>query len=175
MTPELISNAAKIRLAAFDVDGVLTDGGVILGNNGEELKQFNIKDGLGIRLLQRDGIEVALITGRQSELVRRRAAELGIQHVIQGREDKLVALRELAESRGLRLDECSYMGDDLPDLSAISAVGVGACPADAVTEVMTRAAWSSARAGGRGAVRDFCEFLLRARGDWDAVVWEYRQ
>jgi 3-deoxy-D-manno-octulosonate 8-phosphate phosphatase (KDO 8-P phosphatase) len=175
MTPELIANAAKIRLAAFDVDGVLTDGGVIHGNTGEELKQFNIKDGLGIRLLQRDGIEVALITGRQSELVRRRAAELGIQHVVQGREDKLVALRELAAERGLSLDQCSYMGDDLPDLSAIVAVGVGACPADAVTEVMTRADWSSPRPGGRGAVRDFCEFLLRARGDWDAVVWEYRQ
>lgn len=175
MTPELITRAAKIRLVALDVDGVLTDGGIIHSNSGDEEKTFNIKDGLGIKFLQRDGIEVALISGRETEAVRRRAQELGIEHVIQGREDKRIALEELAKSRGLTLDECAYMGDDLPDLSAIVAAGVGACPADAVSEVLSKADWRSSHAGGTGAVRDFVEFLLRARGDWDAVVWEYQQ
>lgn len=173
MDKDLIARAARIRLVAFDVDGVLTGGEVFYGNAGEELKAFNTKDGLGIKLLQQNSIEVALITGRNSEIVARRASELGIDILIQGRDDKLAALKEVVSSREMSLDECAYMGDDLPDLGAILASGVGACPADAVPDVMARADWSARLPGGRGAAREFCEFLLRARSDWDAVIWEY--
>ena len=131
---ELEQKAAAVKLLALDVDGVLTDGRIYYGNRGEELKAFNIKDGLGIKLLQRSGVQVAIITGRQSEIVARRARELGIDAVVQGREDKLVALRELCGQLQLGLEQCAYMGDDLPDLGAIAAAapmprpGVRAAP-----------------------------------------------
>jgi 3-deoxy-D-manno-octulosonate 8-phosphate phosphatase (KDO 8-P phosphatase) len=173
MDKEIIARAAQIRLVAFDVDGVMSDGRITYSSGGGELKSFNIKDGLGIKLLQGDNIEVAIITGRESKAVSKRANELGIKTVIQGRSDKLKALTELTKKRKLSLEECAYMGDDLPDLSAIMAAGIGACPADAVAEVASRADWTSRCNGGSGAVREFCEFILRARGDWAAVVWEY--
>lgn len=156
----------RIRLLALDVDGVLTDGRVIYGSDGSELKAFNIKDGLGLKLLQRGGIEVALITGRESRIVARRAAELGIEEVIQGREDKLVALRELCARRTLELAQCAYMGDDLPDLAAIQAAGLGLTVADAVAAVRAQADWCSTAAGGAGAVREACEWLLQLQGSW---------
>lgn len=170
---DLIARAARIRLVAFDVDGVLTSGEIIYGNAGEELKAFNTRDGLGIKLLQQNSIEVAIITGRSSEIVARRARELGVDLLIQGRDDKRTALEEVVATRNMSLAECAYMGDDLPDLGAIMAAGVGACPADASPDVMARADWSARLQGGRGAAREFCEFLLRARSDWDAVIWEY--
>ena len=128
---EVTSKAKAIRLLALDVDGVLTDGRIYYGNNGEELKSFSIKDGLGIKLLQRDGVEVVLITGRSSAIVARRASELGIEDVIQGREDKLTALQEVCAARKLEPGQCAYMGDDLPDLAAVCAAGIGMAPADA--------------------------------------------
>ena len=158
------SRAASIRLLALDVDGVLTDGRIYYGNQGEELKAFNIKDGLGIKLLQDAGVKVAIITGRQSEIVARRARELGIEDVVQGREDKLTALRELCERQGLALEACAYMGDDLPDLGAINACGLGLTVADAARAVATAADWQSRLGGGAGAVREACEFILDARG-----------
>lgn len=161
MTP---AAAREIRLLALDVDGVLTDGRITYGSNGEELKSFNIKDGLGIKLAQRAGIEVAIITGRSSPMVERRAAELGIGTIIQGREDKLLALRELCESRQLTLTQCAYMGDDLPDLAAVRAAGVGMTVADANAAVQQSADWQSSLNGGAGAVREACEALLEARG-----------
>jgi 3-deoxy-D-manno-octulosonate 8-phosphate phosphatase (KDO 8-P phosphatase) len=156
--------ALQIRLLALDVDGVLTDGRITYGSNGEELKSFNIKDGLGIKLAQRAGIEVAIITGRSSSMVERRAAELGIGTIIQGREDKLLALRELCEARQLELTECAYMGDDLPDLAAVRAAGIGMTVADASAAVQASADWQSSFNGGAGAVREACEALLEARG-----------
>jgi 3-deoxy-D-manno-octulosonate 8-phosphate phosphatase (KDO 8-P phosphatase) len=156
--------ALQIRLLALDVDGVLTDGRITYGSNGEELKSFNIKDGLGIKLAQRAGIEVAIITGRSSPMVERRAAELGISTIIQGREDKLLALRELCEARQLALCECAYMGDDLPDLAAVRAAGIGMTVADASAAVQESADWQSSLNGGAGAVREACEALLDARG-----------
>jgi len=164
MNDDLEATAAGIKLLALDVDGVLTDGSIYYGNSGEELKAFNIKDGLGIKLLQRAGVTVAIITGRSSDLLKRRASELGIDAVIQGREDKLTALRELTAELDIALGECAYIGDDLPDLSAIRAAGVGMTVADANATVAAHADWQSASAGGRGAVREACEYLLRARG-----------
>jgi 3-deoxy-D-manno-octulosonate 8-phosphate phosphatase (KDO 8-P phosphatase) len=156
--------ARRIRLLALDVDGVLTDGSVTYSSAGEELKSFNIKDGVGIKLLQRAGIEVAIITGRSSPMVERRAQELGIGTILQGREDKLTALRELCAERSLTLEECAYMGDDLPDLAAIRAAGVGLTVAAAVVAVSDAADWCASRDGGAGAVREACEALLEARG-----------
>lgn len=171
---DLAARAAPVRLLALDVDGVLTDGGIYYGNNGEELKRFNIKDGLGIKLLQRCGIEVAIITGRSSALVQRRAAELGIEAVIQGREDKRVALNELRELRELAPENLAYMGDDLPDLGAILAAGLGLAPADAVEPVREAADWVAPSAGGSGAVRDAAQFLLEARGQLQDLLESYR-
>ena len=156
--------ALPIKLLALDVDGVLTDGRIYYGNNGEELKAFNIKDGLGIKLLQRAGVTVAIITGRESAIVTRRATELGISNVIQGREDKRQALEELCKRLGLSLDECAYMGDDLPDLGAINSVGLGMGVADAAGPVREAAHWCSSLCGGAGAVREACEFILQAKG-----------
>lgn len=165
--------AARVRLLALDVDGVLTDGRIYYGNSGEELKAFDIKDGLGIKLLQNAGVKVAIITGRNSDIVARRAKELGIEDVIQGREDKRVALHELSERSGIALEDCAYMGDDLPDLGAIKAAGLGMTVADAGAEVSAAADWCSSRDGGHGAVREACAFILAARGDWAILEAEY--
>lgn len=158
--------ARRVRLLVLDVDGVLTDGRLLYGNTGEELKAFNIRDGLGIKLLQRAGIDVAIITGRHADSVRRRARELGIEHVILGREDKRLALEELCVELGLTADACAYMGDDLPDVGAIRAAGCGLTVAGACTAAAQAAQWQSRCAGGEGAVREACEALLVARGDW---------
>lgn len=153
----------KIKLLALDVDGVMTDGSVTYSSDGSEHKTFNIKDGVGIKRVQAAGIEVAIITGRESAMVSRRAAELGISHIIQGREDKGIALRELSASLDLSADECAYMGDDLPDLSAIAIASISACPADAVSEVKAASTVVMEAAGGSGCVREFCDFLLEAQ------------
>ncbi|EAQ98999.1 KdsC family phosphatase [Congregibacter litoralis] len=163
------ATARSIKLLALDVDGVLTDGRITYGNDGEELKSFNIKDGLGIKLLQGAGVEVAIITGRQSHIVDRRARELGIETIIQGREDKLSALKELSEARRLKLSECAYMGDDLPDLGAVRAAGLGLTVADASDALLKAADWQSKQPGGHGAVREACETLLSARGQLHAA------
>ena len=171
--PLLTARARRIRLLALDVDGVLTDGSIHYANGGEELKSFSILDGLGIKLLRRAGIQVAIITGRKSAIVQRRAAELDIDHCVQGREDKLVALQEILRLTGIALEETAYIGDDLPDLGAILAVGMGLTVANASAEVAARAVWQSSRNGGDGAVREACEMLIRARGGWDAVIAGY--
>ena len=172
--PAVIERAASIQLLALDVDGVLTDGILYYGNAGEELKAFNIKDGLGIKLLQRAGVAVAIITGRSSQIVQRRAAELGITEIIQGREDKRQALEELCAKLHLSPSDCAYMGDDLPDLAAIAAAGVGMTVADAAAAVARVADWQSTAKGGAGAVREACEFILDARGQREALEASYR-
>ena len=151
---------AGIRLLVMDVDGVMTDGKIIYTSDGQEIKSFNIKDGLGIKRAQASGIETAIITGRTSPMVERRALELGIAHLVQGREDKLAALSDLLDQINLSLDQVAYIGDDLPDLTAIESVKLGACPADAATEVKSRANWVSTRAGGNGCVRELCDLLV---------------
>ena len=165
VTAHASERAARVRMLVLDVDGVLTDGRIYYGNAGEELKAFNIKDGLGIKLLQRAGLEVAIVTGRNSAIVARRAAELGIEQVVQGREDKRQALLELCARCGLEAVDCAYMGDDLPDLGAINTAGLGMTVADGAGVVREAAQWCSARPGGAGAVREACEFILEARGE----------
>lgn len=165
--------ASQLKLIALDVDGVMTSGNVTYASDGNEYKSFCIKDGLGIKLLQRAGLRVAIVTGRQSCMVERRAAELGITDLIQGREDKLAALSELTQKLGLTLGDVAYMGDDLPDLAAIQACGHGACPADAVSLVIQNADWVGKKAGGQGAVREWAEALLEARGDWSELQKTY--
>ncbi|QFU74953.1 HAD-IIIA family hydrolase [Halioglobus maricola] len=165
--------AQSLKLLALDVDGILTDGRIYYGNNGEELKSFNIKDGLGIKLLQQGGVDIALITGRSSDIVARRARELGINDVIQGREDKLTALKSLCQDKGITLAECAYMGDDLPDLAAVRAAGLGLTVSDAALPVRNAADWISELAGGQGAVRQACEMILTLRGTLDSLQADF--
>ena len=162
--------AEKVRLLVLDVDGVLTDGSIYYSNNGDELKAFNIQDGLGIKLLQGANIEVAIITGRSSSLLSRRSKELGIQRVIQGREDKLTALNELLADSTYTFDDIAYMGDDLPDLAVIRRVGLGMTVANASPTVIEHAHWQAKRDGGRGAVREAAEFILRAQGKLEQAI-----
>ncbi|MBK6961908.1 MAG: HAD-IIIA family hydrolase [Gammaproteobacteria bacterium] len=171
---DAVAAARRIRLAVFDVDGVLTDGKLFYGADGGEYKAFHVRDGLGIKLLQRAGMQVAIITGRNSPSVTRRATELGINHLIQGREDKLEALRELLATHfpewGEDLAGVAYMGDDLPDLAAICAVGLGMTVADACPAVLDKARWRTTRPGGAGAAREAAEFILRAQQRFDLLL-----
>lgn len=165
--------AADIKLVVFDIDGVMTDGKLYFTSLGDEIKAFNVKDGLGIKWLQDSGIQTAVITGRSSELVKKRVTDLGINHLQQGREDKIVALKELLGSLDITPDKVAYMGDDLPDLAAIRFVGLGATVADALPIVAEHAQWQSHFNGGEGAVREFCEFILSCQGKLNALHTGY--
>jgi 3-deoxy-D-manno-octulosonate 8-phosphate phosphatase (KDO 8-P phosphatase) len=167
--------ANSIKLLVLDVDGVLSDGRLHYGNSGEEIKAFYTPDGLGIKMAQKAGITVAIITGRKSAIVDRRASELGILHLVQGREDKLVALQELTGKLKVDLAAVAYMGDDLPDLAAIQAAGLGMTVADGDAFVAQHADWRSQRRGGRGAVREACEFILQAQDKLAAARAEFLQ
>jgi len=160
-------------LLALDVDGVLTNGQVILGNNGQEFKAFNIRDGLGIKLAQEAGIVVAIITGRTSEVVERRAAELGITEIYQGIGEKLPVLHNLIEKYGLSMTQVAYIGDDLNDLPIIKSVGFGATVADGAEEVKKHAVYVSPLKGGKGAVREVLEFILKSQAKWDKLIAKY--
>ncbi|MFH1765791.1 MAG: HAD hydrolase family protein [Gemmatimonadota bacterium] len=168
----------KIELVVFDVDGVLTDGGVYMGAlpGGEslEMKRFDIRDGLGIKLLQWAGIEVAVVSGRVSQATAIRARELGIVECHQdGGAQKIRTIKGILERMELDWDQVAMLGDDLPDLAVLRKIGVPAVVADATPEVRGVALWQGKCPGGRGAVREFCEAILRARGDWDALVEDY--
>ena len=162
--------AATVRLLALDVDGVLTDGRLYYSNEGDEIKAFCIKDGLGIKLLQESGVKVAIITGRRSQIVERRAGELGIEDIVQGREDKYDALLELCSRLDLTPQDCAYMGDDLPDLGAVKGCGLGMTVADGALQLREAADWVSTLPGGAGAVREACEHILEARGALAAAL-----
>ncbi len=165
--------AMQIKLAVFDIDGVMTDGRLYFTDDGTEMKAFNVKDGLGIKWLQKSGIETAIITGRTSRLVIKRASDLGIPHLIQGREDKIIALKELLESLNIPREGVAYMGDDMPDLGAIAFAGFGATVADANPLIKEQADWVSAEKGGQGAVREFCEYILQAQNRLEPILAEY--
>ncbi len=165
--------AQAIRLVVLDVDGVLSDGRLYYSEDGGELKAFHIRDGLGIKLLQRNAIQVAIITGRSSQLLARRAQELGIGIVIQGRDDKLAALQELLTDHPHPLEQVAYMGDDLQDLRAIRAVGLGMTVADAHPVVAQHALWQATRPGGGGAVREAAEFILQAQNRLAPTIADY--
>ena len=170
----VIKAAQKIKLILLDVDGVLTDGRLYYGNNGEELKAFDIQDGLGIKLLQKGDIEVGIITGRRSKLLTRRTEELGIELVVQGREDKLTALNEILEGRAIDLEEIAFVGDDLPDLAVIRRVGLGITPANGNHIVASQALWQTKKGGGQGAVREVAELILNAQGKLEALLAPYQ-
>ena len=158
--------AKKIKLVCLDVDGVLTDGSIIISGQGELFKQFYVRDGLGIKFLQDCGIQVAICTGRQSDIVIERAKELGITLLMQGQKDKREGLAEICRQAGVSPEETAYMGDDIPDLECMREVGIPVCPADAAAEVIEASRYVSEFRGGEGAVRDIVEQVLRARGDW---------
>jgi 3-deoxy-D-manno-octulosonate 8-phosphate phosphatase (KDO 8-P phosphatase) len=170
---ELKQKAEKIKLLILDVDGVMTGGQIILDNNGNELKMFHVRDGHGIKMLQRAGIKVALITGRDSKVVTLRARELGIEDVRQGAKDKLAVYRELMKSLGLSDEDAAYVGDDIVDLPVMRVVGLSFAVADAETYVRDAAHVVTSRKGGEGAVREAVDFLLRASGLWESVTAEY--
>lgn len=170
---ELRTRARAIKLVAFDIDGVMTDGRLYYTDFGNETKAFNVKDGLGIKLLRSTGVEIAIITGRTSELVKKRASDLKISKLVQGREDKIVALKEMMAPMGIQAHEVAYMGDDLPDLSAIRFAGIGVAVADALPIVREHADMVMTRGGGDGAVREFCEWLMAAQGTLDGILDGY--
>lgn len=169
----MVSGLAKIKLLLLDVDGVMTDGRITYDNVGGETKSFDVKDGHGLKLLQRAGIKIGIITGRQSAVVARRAEELGIELVYQGAKDKLVPFNEILKKLALSPEEVAYVGDDVVDLPVMRRVGFAATVADAVEEVKPFAALVTARKGGRGAVREICDFLLKNSGRWAAVTDRY--
>ncbi len=170
MDAALRERAANVRLLILDVDGVLTDGKLYLDHAGNELKAFSARDGLGIKVLQRCGIEVAVITGRVSEPVTHRAAELGIEHVYQGRERKLSAFLELLEKTGLDPGQTCFAGDDWIDLPVMLRAGLAVAVADAEERVKQQAHWITRRNGGHGAVREICNLILAAQDKEQAVL-----
>ena len=168
-----MSRPSAIKLIVSDVDGVWTDGRIIYTSDGNEIKEFNVRDGLGVKLAQRVGIGVALMTSRQSATIERRARELGIVEIHQGAANKLIETEKLVQRLGLSFDQIAYIGDDLPDLAPMSRAAISAAPADAEADVLAAATWKLEAAGGRGAFRELVDRLLRERGDWDAVLKEF--
>ncbi|KAA8979780.1 HAD hydrolase family protein [Halospina sp. K52047b] len=174
MTAPLNERGATIQLLAMDVDGVLTDGSLYFAASGDELKAFSILDGQGLRLIQTQGLITAFITGRTSPLTEARARNLDIGYLIQGRTDKLTALRELSERTSIPLNAIAYVGDDLPDLAAIEAAGIGISVPNGCAAVRGSADWCTTAPGGSGAIREVCEWLLACRGVLDQLVDGYR-
>ena len=162
MSPE--QRAARLRLVAFDVDGVLTDGRLYYGPQGDVLKVFDVRDGHGIKMLLNHGLEVAILSARSSDIVGTRARELGIDRVLQGRGDKAAAWTELLRDCAVAAEHAGFIGDDLPDLPVLAQAGFAATVTDARDDVKSAVHWIAEQAGGRGAVRAFAEFILRAKG-----------
>ena len=170
---ELQETAKDVKLLILDVDGVLTDGSIILDNEGNEFKVFNVRDGHGIKMLLRAGVRVALITGRHSKVVERRARELGITEVYQRCHIKTVAFDHIIEKYGLSEKEVAYVGDDIVDIPIFQRVGIPIAVRDATDEARDHAALVTQNRGGRGAVREVCDFLLKAKGLWEPMTKEY--
>jgi len=168
--PDVDERARHIRLLLLDVDGVLTDGAVSIDSAGGESKAFFIRDGISLIWARREGMDVGLLSGRNSATTTRRAAELGISIVSQGGTDKRVGYAEILTAHGYADADVAYMGDDVLDLPVLGRVGLSTAPADAVDEVRSRVHWVSRHAGGRGAVRELVEMVLRAKGRWDPIV-----
>lgn len=172
---ELVVIAGKIKLLILDVDGVLTDGSIILDGNDNELKSFHVRDGHGIKMAMRSGIRIALITGRYSRVVERRARELGIKEVFQKCYDKRVAYGQLAEKYSLDHTEIAYIGDDIVDIPVLKICGFSVAVADADEEVKAFVQMITKQCGGRGAVREVCDFILKAKGLWKDVIDGYSE
>ena len=171
---KLETRCRNIELILVDVDGVLTDGGVAFDNQGIEIKQFHVRDGLGIKLWQRAGYQIGLITSRTSHILKLRAAELGVEHLRQGFEEKLPAARQIMQQLELAPEQVCFIGDDLPDLAVMNAVSLGVAVADAAPEVVAAADYVCQLGGGKGAVREAIEMILKAKGRWDDLVQKYQ-
>ena len=169
----LTASLQRIKLLALDVDGVLTDGSIYISPAGEVFKGFNAKDGMGISCALRSGLQIAVITGRQSPIVERRCEELGITLLQQGVQDKRLALQQMAQELGLVREEIAYMGDDLNDIPAFKASGLNLVPADAAMEVLAVADIITKASGGRGAVREAITMILAAQDNWNVIVNSY--
>ncbi len=173
---ETLKDSAKnIKLLILDVDGVLTDGSIILDNEGNEFKSFHVRDGHGIKMLERVGVKVAIITGRHSKVVERRAHELGITEVYQRCHIKSVAYEHLLEKMDLKDEEVAYIGDDIVDIPIFKRVGFSIAVADATEETKAEAMMVTKNRGGRGAVREVCEFILKSKGKWEELMDEYNK
>jgi 3-deoxy-D-manno-octulosonate 8-phosphate phosphatase (KDO 8-P phosphatase) len=170
---DILHKAKQIELVIFDIDGVLTDGSLFMGDDGQEYKAFNSKDGHGIRMLLDGGVDIAIITGRQSEVVKHRAHDLGISRIYQGKRDKLPAFIELLEDTKLSAEQVAYVGDDVVDLPVMSKVGLAICVQDGHDFVKKHAHWITNARGGRGAGREVCEMILAAKGKLDAMLESY--
>jgi 3-deoxy-D-manno-octulosonate 8-phosphate phosphatase (KDO 8-P phosphatase) len=167
---ELLARAGSVRLLVFDVDGVLTDGGLYYGPSGETLKRFDVKDGHALVMARLVGLPAAVLTARSSTIVEVRAKELGLAAAVQGKKDKALGLRELLEQLGTLAEACAYMGDDVNDLAPLRMVGLPSCPADAAPEVRQQSLFVSQQNGGRGAVRELVELCLKASGRWNRAL-----
>jgi 3-deoxy-D-manno-octulosonate 8-phosphate phosphatase (KDO 8-P phosphatase) len=167
---ELSARAAKVRLLVFDVDGVLTDGGLYYGGDGELMKRFDVKDGHALVMARLMGLPAALLTARTSTIVEVRGRELGLAAILQGKKEKTPALEELLTQFSIPPESCAYMGDDLNDLGPMSHVGLSSCPADAVPEVRQEAHFVAQNRGGHGAARELVELCLKASGRWEEAV-----
>jgi 3-deoxy-D-manno-octulosonate 8-phosphate phosphatase (KDO 8-P phosphatase) len=170
---EAVARAAKLRLMIFDVDGVLTDGSLQFGPDGEVIKTFNVLDGHGIKMLQQSGVATAIISARQSAIVGRRANDLGIRHVHQGVHDKRAAFEQLLAQTAISAEACGFIGDDVIDLSILSRVGFAASVPAGHPEVRSRVHYVTQASGGRGAAREICDFILRAQGSYEAALAPY--
>ncbi len=170
---DILEKAARVKLVIFDVDGVLTDGSLYLGDDGQEYKAFHSHDGHGMKLLQEAGVSIGIITARTSKVVEHRMASLGIEHVYQGQLKKLPAFLELAEKLDLAPEAVAYVGDDVVDLPIMVRVGLAIAVADAHPLVARHAHWQTANPGGRGAARDVCELILDARGLLEDLYRKY--
>lgn len=168
-----LARAARVRLMIFDVDGVLTDGSLYYAAEGEVIKCFNVLDGHGIKLLQQSGVETAIISARKSAIVQHRASDLGISHVYQGVHDKRSAYELLLMQSAIDADACGFIGDDVIDLPVLSRVGFAVSVPNAHHEVLARAHYVTKAGGGRGAVREVCDLILRAQGTYEAALAPY--
>ena len=172
-SPEVLARAEKVKLVVFDVDGVLTDGRLLLGDNGVEYKAFDSRDGHGMKMLGKTGIELAIITGRRSQLVAERMASLGIAHVHQGHASKLPVFEKLIADLDLTEDQAAYVGDDVTDLGVMARVGLAIAVANAHPLVLEQAHWHTLGHGGRGAAREVCDLLMHAHGTLEGVHRDY--
>lgn len=167
------ARAARVKLMIFDVDGILTDGSLHFGPDGEVIKTFNVLDGHGIKLLQQSGVAAAIISARQSAIVLRRAADLGISHVHQGVHDKRAAFKQLLTATAISATNCGFIGDDVIDLPILSRVGFAASVPNGHPEVRSRVHYVTQAAGGQGAAREICDLILRAQGTYEAALAPY--
>ena len=170
LNAELLSRFKNIKMLVLDVDGVMTDGGLTIGDDGQEYKTFHAHDGLGMKLLKATGVELAIITGRTSNVVKKRAESTGVSHFYQGAEDKLEAFNDLVSKSGLQANQCAFMGDDVVDLPPMLKCGLALAVPDSPALVLKYAHFVTSKAGGRGAVREVCELIMQAQGSFDVQM-----